>query len=94
VEELKSDQGALKSLVDLMRNYDNFWLTRLGDTHAKVLLVDHRFAVVTSFNWLSFRGDPSMEFRDEQGTIVQIRELIDQKFEWLLRRFEAAGRQV
>jgi hypothetical protein len=35
-----------------------------------------------------------MEFRDEQGTIVQIRELIDQKFEWLLQRFEVAGRQV
>jgi hypothetical protein len=93
-EESKNDPVALKSLVDLMRKYDNFWFTRLGDTHAKVLLVDRKYAVVTSFNWLSFRGDPNLEFRDEQGTKVQIPELIDQKFDWLLARFEAAGRQV
>lgn len=93
-EEAKSDPVALKSLVDLMRKYENLWLTRLGDTHAKVLLVDRRFAVVTSFNWLSFRGDPNRTFRDEQGAVVQIPELVDQKFQWLLQRFEASGRQV
>jgi phosphatidylserine/phosphatidylglycerophosphate/cardiolipin synthase-like enzyme len=93
-EEAKTDPVALKNLIDLMRKYDNFWLTRLGDTHAKVLLVDRRLAVVTSFNWLSFKGDPNRTFRDEQGAVVTIPELVDQKFEWLLQRFEAAGRQI
>jgi hypothetical protein len=93
-EEAKNDPVALKALNELMGRYDNLWLTRLGDTHAKVLLVDRRFAVVTSFNWLSFRGDPNRTFRDEQGAVVQIPELVDQKFAWLQKRFEAAGRQV
>ncbi len=31
---------------------------------------DDKFAVVTSFNWLSFSGDPSKKPRDEFGFLV------------------------
>jgi phosphatidylserine/phosphatidylglycerophosphate/cardiolipin synthase-like enzyme len=86
--EEKTDKGALGALQRLMHAYDNLRISRFGDTHAKVLLSDCRFAIVTSFNWLSFRGDPNRTFRDEQGTLVKIPELIDEKFEYFRKRFE------
>jgi hypothetical protein len=87
--EEKSDKSALEALQRLMLRYETFWISRLGDTHAKVLVSDRKYAIVTSFNWLSFRGDPNRTFRDEQGTMVRIPELIDQKFDYLLSRLEA-----
>jgi hypothetical protein len=60
---------------------------RLGNTHAKVLIKDSDFAAVTSFNWLSFKGDPNRTFRDEQGTLLQEQGLVDQKFNELAGRF-------
>jgi hypothetical protein len=32
---------------------------------------DNEFAAVTSFNWLSFKGDPKHDFRDEQGVLLR-----------------------
>jgi len=66
------DSHAEQELAALAGRHTNFRLVRLGDTHAKVLVVDRRFVVVTSFNWLSFRGDPRRPFRDERGTLVAI----------------------
>jgi len=66
----------------------------LGNTHAKVLIKDSEFAAITSFNWLSFKGDPHRTFRDEQGTLLQVSELVDGKFRELEPRFssgDAAG---
>ena len=84
----KTDKSVLIALSKLRYAYDNFQISRLGDTHAKVLVSDQRYAIVTSFNWLSFRGDPNRTFRDEQGTIVRVPGLIDEKFAYLLKRFE------
>ena len=53
---------------------------RLGNTHAKVLICDKRFLIITSFNWLSFKGDPKRTFRDERGTYVAVPEKIDEQF--------------
>lgn len=61
---------------------------RLGDTHAKVLIKDDEFAVVTSFNWLSFKGDPKLAFGDEQGVLLSRRELVEEKFVTELKRFQ------
>ena len=52
VKRDKQAEGDLKRLGD---QYRNFNFARLGDTHAKVLICDARFSIVTSFNWLSFR---------------------------------------
>jgi len=87
--EEKSDKSALDALQRLMLKYETFWISRVGDTHAKVLVSDRKYAIVTSFKWLSFRGDPNRTFRDKQGTMVRIPELIDQKFDYLLSRLEA-----
>ncbi len=38
-----------------------------GEGH---LIKDNEFAAVTSFNWLSFKGDPKHDFRDKQGVLL------------------------
>ena len=62
-------------------------LFRLGNTHAKVLICDSSFIVTGSFNWLSFRGDPNRTYRDEQSTLVEIPEHIEDVYQAQLKRF-------
>jgi hypothetical protein len=40
-------------------------------THEKLLIVDESYAVVSSFNWLSYRGELDREFRRETGVILR-----------------------
>lgn len=51
-------------------------LCRLGNTHEKVLICDDRFVVITSFNWLSFRGDENRTLRQERGVYAEDAELV------------------
>ena len=44
------DQNAIDELKLLANSYSNMKFIRLGNTHAKVLIQDSDFAVVTSFN--------------------------------------------
>lgn len=81
------DETAVKDLQKLAARYSHFSFTRLGNTHAKVLIKDSEFAAITSFNWLSFKGDPNRTFRDEQGALLQAPNLVDQKFSELISRF-------
>jgi len=82
-----NDRRAEQDLERLAQKYPNFAFVRLGDTHAKVIISDRNFIVTTSFNWLSFKGDPNRTFRDEQGTFVAYPEFIDKRFEHLVARF-------
>lgn len=82
-----SNQKAEQKLQKLAKQYsDNFVFKRLGDTHAKVLISDSKFAVTTSFNWLSFKGERDRTFRDERGTLVADPQKVDELFDNLLRR--------
>ncbi len=83
---MNSAESELKKVAE--RN-SNFHLARLGNTHAKVLVKDSDFFVVTSFNWLSFKGDPRRAFREEWGTYVGIRRIVDRYAEELLKRFSS-----
>lgn len=76
-------------LKQLSKTYSNFTLKKLGDTHAKLLLSDKSFVVLGSFNWLSFKGDPSATFRDEQSFYVTLPEVIEDKFNEQLKRFDS-----
>lgn len=83
------DPEALRRLQTLERDFPALLnLKRLGDTHAKVLICDSRFSVITSFNWLSFLGDPDLEFRDERGYYVGIADKVDEVFETYRQRFD------
>jgi hypothetical protein len=39
-----------------------------------------KFAVSTSFNWLSFLGDPKEKARDESGLLVAKPEYVEELF--------------
>jgi phosphatidylserine/phosphatidylglycerophosphate/cardiolipin synthase-like enzyme len=81
------------ALQNLARTYSNLRLTRLGDTHAKILVSDSEYVVVTSFNWLSFRGDPNHTFRDERGVMIMIPSLVDAQFDEIVHRMDDMDRK-
>lgn len=82
---------AVRHLDKLAASYAKFHFVRLGDTHAKILVKDDDWLVTTSFNWLSFRGDPKRTFREEWGTRVAIPEQVVEYAKKILKRFTAAG---
>lgn len=73
--------------------YKNLHVVRLGDTHAKVLLMDDKFVVVGSFNWMSFGGFDRNEngvrvVREELSTMVTVPSMIEQMFVRFRGRFD------
>lgn len=40
-------------------------------THRKILVCDRTFGVLGSFNWLSYRGDPDKEYRNETSILLR-----------------------
>lgn len=80
------DMNAEKLLKKLSDKYANFQLKRKGNTHAKVLIKDSDFFVTTSFNWLSFRGDPKQPFREEEGTYVTGDTIVNEYYNRLMKR--------
>jgi hypothetical protein len=86
--ERAEDAEARKQLEALSESFKTFRLIRKSNIHAKVLLVDDKYFVTTSFNWLSFRGDPSQPLREEEGTYVEGTELVNDYFERLRNRLQ------
>lgn len=84
--EKDQDKQARESLEALARAFPNFRFVRKGNTHAKVLLLDDRFFVTTSFNWLSFRGDPNQPMREEEGTLIADPQAVEAYYRSLLSR--------
>lgn len=89
-DERPADLRARESLHELADRYAHCIVQRLGDTHAKVLIKDREFFVISSFNWLSFRGDRSRKFREELGTFVGIAERVDGLHARMMLRFTEA----
>ena len=77
-EQEDSDKWIISKLNELSikRNIGILKLIALNNTHEKVLLMDNKFLVVTSFNWLSFKGDPNKGFRQETGIYTESQESI------------------
>lgn len=75
-----SDDFALRKLHNLADRYDKLRVVRLQNTHAKILVSDDLW-VTTSFNWLSFKGDPNRTYRMEEGTLIQIQSEVDKAFQ-------------
>lgn len=93
---LDDDRKAGKSipleLQNLAEEYPNFHLKRFGDTHEKVLIKDDEYAVLTSFNWLSFRGDAERKLRRELGIKVSDQAYVEKEYALLEARFRAKAR--
>lgn len=66
------DQKTEKYFRQLKKQYKEYFLLKeTKGNHAKVIICDDQFMVVTSFNWLSFKGDKSRPLRTEYGTIIK-----------------------
>ena len=84
--ERPEDRDAKEALAALMVKFEKFRLVNKGNTHAKVLIVDSQFFVTTSFNWLSFKGDPDQPMREEEGTMVTDATTVNSYFDKLIER--------
>lgn len=82
-----SDDDALRRLDNLASRYPGFNFVRVRNTHAKILIFDDNW-VSTSFNWLSFRGDPNRTYRMEEGTLVTIPTRVQQEYERYVQLIE------
>jgi hypothetical protein len=83
-----SDESALRSLSNMQKRFaEHFDLARLQNTHAKILVWDDSW-VLTSFNWLSFKGDPSRTYRMEEGTLIRVPALVDEAYDRYLALIE------
>lgn len=75
--ENRTDPNAIRRLSNLAARYpEKLHIVRLKSNHAKILLFDDAW-VTTSFNWLSFKGDPDRTYRVEEGTLIKNREKSD-----------------
>lgn len=74
-------EKAEKDLRSLEKKYPNFHLVYVGNTHRKLLVSDDEFAVTTSFNWLSFRGDPRDKPRDEYGEVFRKKSQVEKRYQ-------------
>lgn len=71
------DQKTEKYFRDLKKRHkEHIFIKETKGNHAKVIICDDKFMVVTSFNWLSFKGDKSRPLRTEYGTIIKNQEEI------------------
>lgn len=79
-EKEDSDKKILQKLTNMQnKKYGNkLLLIKLNNTHEKVLIKDNEYMVITSFNWLSFKGDPNKGFRQETGYYTESKEAIQQ----------------
>lgn len=79
-EKEDSDKWIIDRLNDIKSNKlgKNLELIALNNTHEKVLLMDNKFMVITSFNWLSFKGDSKRGFRQETGYYTESKECISE----------------
>lgn len=75
-----TDESALNALHEAARRSKRLAVVRVDDTHAKILVSDGYY-IKTSFNWLSFRGDPSRKYRQEEGDLVQDQVLADRAYD-------------
>ncbi|MCX0404945.1 phospholipase D-like domain-containing protein [Clostridium perfringens] len=73
-----SDRWIIKKLNNIKNKNGgmNLELIALNNTHEKILIMDDKFMVITSFNWLSFKGDPRQGFRQETGYYTESKKCI------------------
>ena len=86
----RRDREAERLLMNLNERFENVVVGRLGNTHAKVLISDYQM-VISSFNWLSFRGDPRSTFRQEEGILTSIKPVIDSSFDKYSKQIHAVS---
>ncbi|MGD1806457.1 phospholipase D-like domain-containing protein [Dapis sp. BLCC M126] len=77
----QNDDKSIKQLENLKANYKSLEFDKTKNSHRKQIICDDKFAIVTSFNFLSFRADPNLTYRDELGVILRDKQTIEDLFE-------------
>ena len=81
-----SHKNALQKLYALMKKYpQKMEIHELDDSHAKIMLFDD-VVIKTSFNWLSFKGDPERTYRFESGTYIENSSHSDEVYAQIIAR--------
>jgi hypothetical protein len=69
--KVQDQRNALRKLNELgQRHRGRLRTVEIGNTHQKLIICDQRRAIVTSFNWLSFKPTPGRGLRRETGLRV------------------------
>ncbi|MBE9253871.1 hypothetical protein IQ217_08440 [Synechocystis salina LEGE 00031] len=84
----QNSRWAIKQLENLMANHKNLNFSKTQNSHRKQLICDDIFAIVTSFNFLSFRADPNLTYRDEFGVVLRDKQTIEDAFQSGLKLIE------
>lgn len=66
-------------------------LVKIGNTHQKIVVVDDRYAIVTSFNFLSFKPRPGKAVRQETGYRMTVEAQVQALRGRLLKILEDSG---
>ncbi|GHJ45934.1 hypothetical protein Cs7R123_32760 [Catellatospora sp. TT07R-123] len=80
----ETDQSCLEALNEAARRSGRLGIIKVNDIRAKVLVSDDTY-IKTSFNWLSFRGDGSRKFLQDEGDLVRERTLADAAYDKFMR---------
>lgn len=72
----QNDSQSIQQLENFEANYKNLKFDKTENSHRKQIICDDKFAIVTSFNFLSFRADPNLTYRDELGVIIRDKQTI------------------
>jgi phosphatidylserine/phosphatidylglycerophosphate/cardiolipin synthase-like enzyme len=76
---VRDQEEALRRLRDLERTArGRLRIVDVGNTHEKVVICDDRFAIITSFNFLSFNPRPGKGIRREMGFRVTDAAVVSQ----------------
>lgn len=78
---LQNDKSSILALERLSNNYQYLIFQKTQNSHRKQIVCDDKFAIVTSFNFLSFRADPNLTYRDELGVILRDKQIIKDLFD-------------
>jgi phosphatidylserine/phosphatidylglycerophosphate/cardiolipin synthase-like enzyme len=76
------------------RGGKNLRLRRLAESHAKVVICDEAYMITTSFNWLSFAGDPNRGNRVEFGTLTRDPKAVRAMLDRILPMFEESQKNI
>ena len=87
----RDQQSALRRLHQVgSRSRGRLRVVEIGNTHEKVVVCDDRYAIISSFNWLSFNPRPGKGIRRETGVRVDDRNEVA-RIKTELRRVLAGG---
>ncbi len=74
----KSTNETVKELKDIFHGSQYDLKFKKVNTHSKILICDNKFAIIGSFNFLSFDGAYEKDNRDEISAIVTDPKIIEE----------------